>query len=204
MPALRYLVCAIALTCGASLTVSAQESAQRGIAGSPYNCDEAIALVRDSLRTPAARLALERLTRCGEPGYLSVAVAIRAERASQDFALVNELHKFLRWSPRGVLLDAILDVARDSAASVLARGMALYALARETHRDVMVDYRGMVAGLDPRGVPLGSCHSGHVTDHGPSGLSAADVTRIRQVASTIYRDKSQPGEVRSAAMCLAS
>lgn len=180
----------------------AQETTQRGIAGSSYNCDEAIALVRDSLRTSAAHLGLERLTRCGEPGYSAVAAAIRAERASRDFALVNELHGFLRVSPRGVLLDAILDVARDSAASVLARGMALYALAREASTDRMVDYHGMVAGLDSHGLPLRSCNGGVVTDYPPSRLSTADVTRIRQMALAIYRDKSQPGEVRSAAMCL--
>jgi hypothetical protein len=83
-------------------------------------------------------------------------------------------------------LEAVLDVARDTSASTPARVSALIALVRLAHPAMVVDYRAVTGGLDRAGSALNGCFAGrYAGDHGPSGLSASDAVRIRDLARAI-------------------
>jgi hypothetical protein len=188
----------------AALPLPAQQGGRDTGNVSP-GCQEAAALVRVSTDAVQTRRAMERISPwCGEVGYSAVMFRIRQERTSRDTTLLVRLNRFLQYSPRGAFLETVLEMAQDSGASMEARGAALYVLTLVTHRDVMVDYHGVMSGVDRWGLPTESCFS-HIADRtGPSGISPADLARVRQMAGVLYRDTTQPSSVRSAASCILS
>jgi hypothetical protein len=120
-------------------------------------------------------------------------------------ALLGHLNQFLRVSPRGPLLDAVLEVAQDRSASIPARVNALLALTRETHPRAAADYRSIIGRLDADGASTRTCFTGDLAgDTSPTQLSQTDMQRVRQVGWGLYRDKTQPLDVRSAAACIIS
>jgi hypothetical protein len=168
------------------------------------SCQDAAMRVQDGTARGAAReRALDLLVGCGRTGSAAVASAIRRERGSTDAKLLEHLYAFVHSPDGGPVLDAALSVAQDDSASTQARVWALLAFVQERYREMVADYEHVAGGFDEIGLPRNGCFVGWVAgDHGASHLSRSDVERVLTVASALYKDKTQPADVRSAARCV--
>jgi hypothetical protein len=152
--------------------------------------------------------ASARLLSCGSMGGAVAGAVIRAMRSEREMSRLTRIVSPYRNFRDTAVFAAAIDVARDNSASESARIQALNTLYILRTGNYWVGYRRMLGSVDPTfGRPVAACTSGlEVSDAKPFWYAGASLPlgfgeQIRALADQLWRDESQPLQVRAAASC---
>lgn len=178
------------------------------------DCRLAAQILTGGHPAPQEEWALTVIHRCGPDGGAALASALRNARASTDTDYLSQLSARARWLRDGAFFNAALEVAGDKAATGQARlesfVVLLYAvrLAGDPLRGVPIYSQELSSPLNPAsGLPTGSCSTnrfstGAVKPTEGAPLPANYHDQISALGRRIFRDVSEPLELRTAAFCL--
>jgi hypothetical protein len=202
----------VALLSLSATALAAQDSAYRAQISS--DCQRAIPIIARGRLAPEENWAWTAIQLCGAEGGSALATALRNARASTDTAYLDQLAGRARWLRDASFFSAALDVAADRDASVIARLhsmiVVLYAkrLARERIDHVPVAYQDLLSPFDERsGLPHPTCgfnrtSTGEVKPYQGAPLPENYQAQIIRLAGHVFRDLTEPDDVRSATFCL--
>jgi hypothetical protein len=178
------------------------------------DCRLAVRIITNGKPSSQEEWAWSVIQLCGSDGGNAVATALRNARSSSDVDYLDRLAGTGRWLRDGNFFAAALDVAGDRSATVTARLRALivllYAtrLAQQPIRGVPISSRDLLSAFDEHsGLPrptcgLGRVSTGEVPPYDGSPMPTDYEAKIAALATRIFRDTTEPQDVRSAVFCL--
>jgi hypothetical protein len=204
----RAVTYGIALSCALAGSLHAQATPADS-ARAAARCRLAAQVLTTGHPAPHLGWATTVIGSC-EPSLAASAIAhgIGRNRQLRDTAALRRIWRPTNDFRDARLLTAILNIAGDREASVPARVFAFRALVLLGHPERRVEYRHLVGGVDstlPIPRPRGGCgfasFSSHVALTTGEPLPSDFRSQIRVLRDRVYRDSSEPTDVRTAALC---
>jgi hypothetical protein len=154
------------------------------------------------------QIAAARMLSCGALGGVTAASTIRATRSLTDTTALEELVGPFRYFRDTAVVNAVVGVATDPAASVEARVFAIRAMWVLRTGKIWIFYGQMLPTAESTPAnPLAACDDGVLMSHDtpfwsdgvapPAGFEA----QLLALANQLMADTSQPMAVRAAATC---